>query len=117
KPLDQLEATAPFLFRQAPALECLYRLNPIGNQVGELVLSEALVPERQRFLFEASAPGSDHSLEKYFYSLATGVERFVTDPYLSMNSGHLCVTASKIIDNPTGDGFQILCADLNLSKV
>lgn len=117
KPLEDLESAAPFLFRQAPALECLYRLNPLGRQMGEMALNEYHIPERKRFLFEPSSAGSDYSLREYFYELVSGVGQTLTEPYLSMNSGHLCVTAAKIIDNPSGDGFQILCADLNLSKV
>ncbi len=117
KPLDELEITAPFLFRQVPALECLYRLNPVGRQLGKMALNELHIPKRQRFLFEPSAPGSDHSLREYFYALAPDVDKVVTQPYLSMNSGHLCVTVAKCVGNPSGDGFQILCADLNLSRV
>lgn len=117
KPLDGLETTAPFLFRQAPALECLYRLNPIGRQLGKMALNELHIPKRRHFLFEPSVPGSDHSLREYFYALAPDVDKVVTQPYLSMNSGHLCVTVAKCAENPSGDGFQILCADLNLSKV
>lgn len=117
EPLSNLESKAPFLFRQVPALECLYRLNPLGRQVGNVALSEYHIPERKRFLFEPSSPGSDHSLKEYFYAMAPDVDRVVTEPYLSMNSGHLCITVAKCINNPSGNGFQILCADLNLPKV
>ncbi len=116
-PAQGLSEAASSLFRQVPALECLYRLDPQGIQVGEAALNQYHIPGRTRFLFEPSAPGSDHSLREYYYALARGLDRFLTDPYLSMNSGHLCVTAAKCFDNPSGGGFHILCADLNLSKV
>jgi EAL domain-containing protein (putative c-di-GMP-specific phosphodiesterase class I) len=117
EPLADLESKAPTIFRQVPALECLYRLDPKGMQVGNIALSESHIPERKRFLFEPSLPGSDHSWKEYYYSLIPGVDHALTEPYLSMNSGHFCVTAAKLIANPMGEGFQILCADLNLSKV
>lgn len=116
-PAVELEEKAPSLFRQVPALECLYRLDSQGIQVGDTVINQYHIPDRKRFLFEPSAPGSDHALREYYYFLAKGLEQVLTEPYLSMNSGHFCVTAAKCMDNPSGEGFHILCADLNMAKI
>jgi len=75
-----------------------------------------LVPERKRFLFQPTLDGSDHSYQEYFYSLENQPGPQMTEPRLSMNSGNLCVTASKLSIDPNGES-RILCLDLNLGKV
>jgi EAL domain-containing protein (putative c-di-GMP-specific phosphodiesterase class I) len=104
------------IFRQFPALECLFLLDGDGLQAGEAVLEEHLIPERKRLLFQPTPKGTDHSLREYFYGLADGRENHLTAPYLSMKSGNLCVTASRMKADGQG-GAMVLCADLNLSKV
>ncbi|HTC22407.1 MAG TPA: EAL domain-containing protein [bacterium] len=115
-PETGLEGQFTSIFRQYPALECLYLLDGEGLQVSEAVCSEVHVPERKKILFQLSPKGADHSLREYYYALTGGQESHVTGPYLSMNSGNLCITASKITADPF-HGATILCADLNLSKV
>jgi hypothetical protein len=112
-----LERQFTSIFRQYPGLECLYLLDGGGLQVSDAVCSEYHVPERKKLLFQLSAKGADHSLREYYYALTDGQESHVTGPYLSMNSGNLCITASKITADPLHGQSTILCADLNLSKV
>jgi EAL domain-containing protein (putative c-di-GMP-specific phosphodiesterase class I) len=115
-PDSGLEVEFTSIFRQYPALECLYLLDGEGLQVSEAVCSEYHVPERKRLLFQPSPKGADHSFREYYYALSADQESHVTGPYLSMNSGNLCITASKVTADPL-HGNIILCADLNLSKV
>ena len=116
-PKSGLEGQFSSIFRQYPALECLYLLDGEGLQVSEALCSEYHVPERKKLLFQPSPKGTDHSLREYCYALIGGQESHVTGPYLSMNSGNLCVTASKTMVDPLHGTATILCADLNLSKV
>ncbi len=116
-PESGLEKEFTPIFRQYPALECLYLLDGEGLQVSEAVCSEYHVPERKRLLFQPAPKGANHSLREYYYGLTDGQENHVTGPYLSMNSGNLCITASKMTVDPFHGEATILCADLNLSKV
>ena len=111
------ESQFPSIFGQFPSLECLYLLDGEGLQVSEAVCSEFHVPERKRLLFQPSPKGSDHSLREYYYALLASNGIHVTKPYLSLNSGNFCVTASKMIRDPLQGDSTILCADLILSKV
>ena len=112
-----LEGQFTSIFKQFPALECLYLLEGGGLQVSEAVCNEYHVPERKKLLFQPSPKGADHSFREYYYALTGGQENHVTGPYLSMNSGNLCITASKMAADPLHGQSTILCADLNLSKV
>lgn len=118
KPVGEWEAELPSLFGSFQSLECLYLLNAEGIQVTEAVCSQYHIPERKGILFHPSPKGSDHSLREFYYGLlSTPVQRrYLTTPYLSMNSGHLCVTLAMVVGNPSGE-FHILCADLNAAKV
>ena len=116
-PETGLEKEFTSIFRRYPFLECLYLLDGEGLQVSEAVCNEFHVPERKKLLFQASPKGADHSLREYYYALTGGQENHLTEPYLSMNSGNLCVTASQLTSDPVHGSAIILCADLNLSKV
>jgi hypothetical protein len=100
-----------------PALECLYLLNSEGVQVSDTVCSEYHIPERKSLLFQPSPKGADYSLREFYTTLLSDSTRdnYVTEPYLSMNSGNLCVTTAKVLGNSSGY-FQILCADWNVRK-
>jgi EAL domain-containing protein (putative c-di-GMP-specific phosphodiesterase class I) len=106
----------PNLSLDYPALECLYMLDEEGTQISATACNEVLVPERKRFLFQTTPIGTDHSFMEYFYGLDNSNKVMVTEPRLSMNSGHLCVTASKLIVNSKGDN-RVVCLDLNLGKI
>ncbi len=106
----------PLLARDYPALECLWVLDEEGIQQGSVHCNEVLIPERKRFLFQPTPAESDHSFQEYFYSLENQSGPLVTEPRLSMNSGQLCVTASKRVTDSSGES-RILCLDLNLSKI
>ena len=115
KPPMEMESAS--LFRNYPSLECLYWLNGEGVQAGEPIRSQFHIPERKRVLFQPSLPGSNHSLREYYYALSEEPGPHVTEPYLSMNSGNLCVTVSHALEDPRTGDPRILCVDLNLSKI
>jgi len=104
------------LAKDYPALESFFVLDEEGNQQGPVQCNEVLVPERKRFLFQPTQAESDHSLQEYFYSLENQDGPLVTEPRLSMNSGQLCVTASKRVMDAKGSS-RIVCLDLNLARI
>jgi EAL domain-containing protein (putative c-di-GMP-specific phosphodiesterase class I) len=114
-PVLEMEKQFTTIFADHPSLECLYLLDGEGVQVSEAICSQYHIPERKKLLFKSSPKGADHSLREYYYALSQGEERHLTDPYLSMNSGNLCVTASQKVSG-SGEDALILCVDLNVSK-
>lgn len=116
-PADSLEREFHAVLGQYPALECLYLLSSDGVQISETVCSPYHIPERKRFLFKPAPKGTNHSLEEHYYALTDSQPCHLTESYLSMNSGNLCVTASKMfLDKADGQVYH-LCADLNVLKV
>jgi EAL domain-containing protein (putative c-di-GMP-specific phosphodiesterase class I) len=115
-PLDQLEKSLPWALRNFPSVECLYLLDAEGRQANEMVTSRIHIPERKKILFHQSPKGTDHSFREYYFALASGRARYLTEPALSMNSGHLCLTAAAVMGDPAKE-FYVLCADVNLQRI
>lgn len=90
--------------------ECLYVLDEEGRQITDTVAKPGRALE-QRKLFWPAQKGADHSSKEYYYLLLdTYVNKFVTNPYTSLATGHLCVTVSGSFTNAQGRKF-ILCVD------
>ncbi len=115
--VPQMEKTFGLQFKNYPALECLYLLDSEGTQITPAVCSETHIPERKKVLFQPSPKGADHSFREYFYTLAGGENRHVSEPMVSMNSGNFCVTVAQTVSEAATGETYILCADLNLSRI
>jgi|WetSurMetagenome_2_1015567.scaffolds.fasta_scaffold00008_132 EAL domain-containing protein (putative c-di-GMP-specific phosphodiesterase class I) len=93
-------------------LECAYIVDEAGIQCTSTVFSgkKRVVDGR---LFIPAAQGADHSAKEYFYSLVeAGLDRYTTDPYVSLASGSLCTTLSGPFCIGSGRRF-VLCLDIN----
>ncbi len=107
----------PSLFARYPALECLYLLDSRGLQASDTLCNSVHIPDRKRFLYKPAPAGSDHSFRDYYFALATGKDHFLTEPYLSMNSGNLCLTYACMWGDPATEDFHILCTDWNAAHI
>lgn len=93
-------------------IECLYVLSARGIQLSGTVCNPAKLRKRKRFIYEPARVGADHSLKEYYLPLRAGLQKFTTQPYISLASGNRCITISasyKDRDNRS----CILCADLD----
>ncbi len=114
---DQEKKLGTF-FSKYPQLECLYLLNQDGVQVSETVCNLNKVPMRKQFLFQPAPRGTDHSLKEYFYGLTyNNLSRYLTEPYISLASGNLCITFTGVLTNPETGKTRLLCADIDVSQV
>jgi len=97
--------------RESPLVECLFIVDEKGVQESE-THTQSGVAFKRNALFHPARPGADHSLKEYYYLLTdTFVNRFRTDPYVSLASGRLCVTLSGLFrDNKNTS--HILCMDV-----
>ncbi len=116
--IEEAEERFPKQLKSHPQLECLYLLNQDGVQVTETVCNIHMVSERRKYLFQPAPKGTDHSLKDYYYSLVyNGLERYFTEPYISLASGNLCVTAAGLLKDPEGKKPYILCMDIDVTKI
>ena len=96
-----------------PNLECLYVLDMRGRQVSDTLCNPDKLKESKRFLYEPARLGADHSLKEYFLPIQAGLEKFTTEPYISLASGNLCTTISHVFYHKCGGRHLILCADMS----
>jgi EAL domain-containing protein (putative c-di-GMP-specific phosphodiesterase class I) len=97
------------------AVECAYLLDRHGIQLTETITRQGHGKEASR-LFSPAPKGTDHSNKEYFYSLLdAGLERYTTEPYLSLATGNLCRTVACLVQR--GDGSKVvLCLDLHMEE-
>jgi EAL domain-containing protein (putative c-di-GMP-specific phosphodiesterase class I) len=101
-----------------PQIECLYLLDQDGIQVSETIFNSRKVADRKRYLFQPAPKLTDHSLKEYYYTLIyNGLERYVTEPYISLASGNLCVTVSGTFKDPVNKKTHVLCMDIDIMRV
>jgi len=95
-----------------PSLECIYVLGRDGRQVSDTVCDHSKIRQRRKVIFRPADKGDDQSLKNYYLLLMAGLERYVSEPYISLASGNLCVTISTWFKDRQGRDF-ILCADFD----
>jgi EAL domain-containing protein (putative c-di-GMP-specific phosphodiesterase class I) len=99
-----------------PLVECFYILDEKGAQVTETVLGKALESRRNRHMFRPALKGEDHSMKDYFYMLIDGglsKTTFITEPYLSLVTGNICITFARLFRNLATKQYFIICTDIN----
>lgn len=94
-------------------LECAYILDKSGVQIGDTSTKCINMREQRALIFQPAKNGTDHSLKKYYYYLKSmSLEKYVTEPYISLATGNLCITISAIFKNADNSEY-ILCIDFN----
>lgn len=94
-------------------IECAYILDEDGIQVSDTIRLTDRCGVTKSLIFYSAQKGTDLSMEKYYYPLiSTRLKRYITEPYISLATGNLCVTYSKIFTNVDREKY-ILCIDFN----
>ncbi len=108
---DRYEEALRSALDRVPETECLYILDRFGVQTSSTV-GRARAGRRAKAIFQPAPAGTDHSLKEYYYGLAEGgAEAYRTEPYISLATGRVCVTASIwFTERGTSKRF-ILCVD------
>ena len=111
QPIEAAENTlAQFVGAQA-SIECAFVLDAEGQQVTETVARPDTAFKKSP-LFRPARKGADHSLKDYFYLLGdTFVTRYRSEPYVSLATGHLCVTLTALFRDGANTP-HILCLDV-----
>ena len=115
---DYKEVAFAKYFQKYPQLECVYLLSQDGVQVSDTLCNLKKVQERRRHLFQPAPQGTDHSMKEYYYALTyNNLPHYLTDPYISLASGNLCITFSGVLTNGDTEKTYIFCADIDVSQV
>lgn len=94
-------------------LECIYILDENGKQVSDTVTKCRNMLAQKALIFQPAKKGTDHSLKKYYYfPKSMSLNRYITEPYISLATGNLCITISSEFKSKDGEKF-ILCIDFN----
>jgi hypothetical protein len=97
-----------------PQVEYMYVLDSSGIQTTETVGSFQ-PPTNVNPLYGPAKKGTDHSLKDYYYLPAhTDIRKFTTEPYISLASGNISITISRIFRSISGERM-ILCIDIKPS--
>lgn len=99
-----------------PSIECIYIIDKNGIQITETVFPgfDASCCKR---IYKPAEKGADHSLKEYFYYLLhSGSDSYVTQPYISLASGSLCVTISSFFEDACNNNY-IVCIDVKLVDI
>ena len=63
--------------------------------------------------FRPAPKGTDHSLKEYYYVLIdVELQKYTTDPYVSLASGNLCRTISTCFRDAANNRLYVLCVDV-----
>ncbi len=96
-----------------PTVECMYVLNDAGVQVTETIWNGAVAQLPGGALFRPAPKGTDHSLKEYYYvPLDVELQKYTTDPYVSLASGNLCRTISTCFRDAGNNRLYVLCVDV-----
>jgi EAL domain-containing protein (putative c-di-GMP-specific phosphodiesterase class I) len=95
-----------------PSLECIYVLDQEGVQISDSVCASDKISTQRKFVFQPAVKGSDQSLKNYFLLLLAGLDRYVSEPYISLASGSPCITISTWFKDAGGRDL-VICADFD----
>lgn len=93
-----------------PSLECLYILDESGIQVSDTIFDNSKLSNEKRSIFNPARKGTDQSYKEYYMMIQTGIRTFVTEPYISLASGNLCVTISSLFN--LQNQKYVICLDV-----
>ncbi|MCY6484052.1 EAL domain-containing protein [Clostridium aestuarii] len=97
--------------------ECVYILNKDGVQVSDTFTHYKNMLSQKALIFHPAKRGTNHSLKKYYYFLKNmGLSKYITEPYISLATGNLCITISSIFANKDNENY-ILCIDFNPNDI
>jgi EAL domain-containing protein (putative c-di-GMP-specific phosphodiesterase class I) len=106
---DVLRTTIP----QYNNVECVYVMDESGTQVSSTVCNHRIPRRSKGVMFRPAPRGADHSLKEYYYVLLdVELNKFTTDPYVSLATGNLCRTLSTCFRDAANNKMYILCIDV-----
>ena len=80
----------------------------------DTICNAAIAQRGGAAIFRPAPKGTDHSLKEYYYvPIDVELQKYTTEPYVSLASGNLCRTISACFRDISNDGVYVLCLDVN----
>lgn len=98
------------LAEQYNHMEYLYIVDAAGVQVTDSICSSRHPACKNHSLFQVAGKGADQSLKDYYLHMMAGKDCYISEPYLSLATGNVCITSSAAFTDREGRRF-IVCAD------
>lgn len=97
--------------------ECIYVLNEAGIQITDTLTCCKDMLSQKALIFHPAIKGTNHSLKKYYNFLVNmALNKYITEPYVSLATGNLCITISAIFKGLDNKEY-ILCIDFNPNDI
>jgi EAL domain-containing protein (putative c-di-GMP-specific phosphodiesterase class I) len=94
-------------------VECVYVMDEAGSQVTATICNHRVPQRNKGIMFRPAPKGADHSLKEYYYVLLdVELNKYTTDPYVSLATGNLCRTISTCFRDAHNNKMYILCIDV-----
>jgi EAL domain-containing protein (putative c-di-GMP-specific phosphodiesterase class I) len=94
-------------------VECVYVMDESGSQVTATICNHRVPQRNKGVMFRPAPKGADHSLKEYYYVLLdVELNKYTTDPYVSLATGNLCRTISTCFRDSHNNKMYILCIDV-----
>jgi EAL domain-containing protein (putative c-di-GMP-specific phosphodiesterase class I) len=94
-------------------VECVYVMDESGGQITSTVCNHRVPQRNKGVMFRPAPKGADHSLKEYYYVLLdVELNKYTTDPYVSLATGNLCRTISTCFRDAHNNKMYILCIDV-----
>lgn len=111
-PATGFEAALSKMVGQYPEVEYLYIMDRNGMQVTDSVCCRSELDNVSNCLFQVAGKGTDQSLKDYYLYIIAGKQSYISEPYMSLATGRMCITSSAVFSDCLGYSF-ILCADFD----
>ncbi len=93
----------------ADSIDCVYILDESGIQFSNTIGAKN-IGACEKLVFHSAKVGVDHSIKNFYYNLIKRKQDiYITDPYVSMATGSLCITYSRVFKHLNKK--YILCVD------
>jgi len=99
-----------------PQADVLYILNTNGQQIGQMITKKGIILNSSE-LSTSCEIGTDRSNRAYYYKTIQEHRCVLTDPYPSLGTNKMVVTASFPIYDEDNNLMFIICADIELQDI
>jgi len=112
--IEQFDASLAELIALYPAIQCAYVLDESGRQITDTICNTRFHQSAaQSRIYHPVPRGADHSLKEYFYLLLdVDLNKFTSEPYISLSTGQLCCTISTLFRDAHNNRLFVLCIDV-----
>jgi EAL domain-containing protein (putative c-di-GMP-specific phosphodiesterase class I) len=111
--MEEFDDVLTTLLPQYENVECVYVMDESGTQISATICNHRVPMRKQGVMFRPAPKGADHSLKEYYYVLLdVELNKFTTEPYVSLASGNLCRTISTCFRDSRNNKLYILCIDV-----